>query len=273
MPDWDPDLYNRFSTYRSEPVAMMLARMDLGRDERIVDWGCGTGEHTAELARRSADGVVIGIDSSPAMIERATKMREKLDANIRDRLHFELADFRTFKGDGEYTVIFSNAALQWASDHRAILTAAFVALAPNGRLVVQMPANENEAAQTTMHQMAGEPPWHSLLGGVRTPSDENVSSPDTYTRLLTELGFVEVDCFYHTFKHPMSNPAEVIEFCRSTSLRRFLDLLPASQHQDFIAELTRRLEVAYGTRGPVTFNFRRLFLWGRRPHNSTRHSS
>jgi len=268
MSDWDPELYNRFSEYRSQPVTMMLARLRLGPRERIVDLGCGTGEHTIELARRSAEGYVVGIDSAPAMIERALKLHETLGADLQQRLKFELADFRDFEADREYTVVFSNAALQWASDHRSIFAAAYRALRENGRLAVQIPANENEAAQSTMRQMATEPPWDKTLSEVRTPSDENVLPAADYRRLLGEIGFAEVDCFYHTFHHPMRNANEVVEFCRSTSLRRFLDRLPAARHSEFMAELTRRLEAAYGTRGPLTFNFRRLFLWGRRVDHS-----
>jgi trans-aconitate 2-methyltransferase len=268
MSDWDPELYNRFSEYRTEPVTMMLARLQLGPRERIADWGCGTGEHTIELARRSAEGLVVGIDSSPAMIERALKLHEKLGPDLRQRLQFKLADFRDFKADREHTVVFSNAALQWASDHRSILTAAYRALRENGRLAVQIPANENEAAQSTMRQMGAEPPWNATLSEVRTPSDENVLPAADYRRLLAEIGFAEVDCFYHTFHHPMHNAGEVVEFCRSTSLRRFLGRLPAPQHSEFVAELTRRLEAAYGTGGPLTFNFRRLFLWGLRVGDS-----
>jgi len=273
MSDWDPELYNRFGAYRGEPVMILLGRLALGPRERIVDWGCGTGEHTVELARRSAQGSVLGIDSSPAMIGRALKLQEQLSPDLRQRLQFKLADFRDFTAHREYTVIFSNAALQWARGHRAILTAAYRALRMNGRLAIQIPANENEAAQATMRQMAAEPPWNATLSEVRTPSDENVLPALEYRRILGETGFSEVDCFYHTFQHPMRSPAEVVEFCRSTSLRRFLDRIPSSQHTPFVAELTRRLEAAYATSGPLMFNFRRLFLWGRRIGDSRHQTS
>jgi trans-aconitate 2-methyltransferase len=268
MSDWDPELYNRFREYRAEPVAMMLQRLQLAPRERVVDLGCGTGEHTAELARRTPAGYVLGIDSSPAMIERALKLHAAMEPDLQQRLEFRLADFRDFAAHREYTVVFSNAALQWASDHRSILTAVYRALHRNGRLAAQIPANENEPAQATMRQMAQESPWNTFLNEVRTPSDENVLSPREYTALLSDVGFAEVDCFYHVFRHPMQNPAAVVEFCRSTSLRRFLNRLPAAQQPKFTAELTRRLEAAYGTRGQLTFSFRRLFLWGRRPPDS-----
>jgi trans-aconitate 2-methyltransferase len=271
MSDWDPDLYNRFSQYRTEPVTMMLAHLQLGPCERVIDLGCGTGEHTAELARRTREGQVIGIDSSPAMINRALSLQEALRADVRERLQFKLADFRYFEAEREYTVVFSNAALQWASDHRRILSAVYRSLRENGRLALQIPANENETAQLKMRQMATEPPWNDTLSAIRTPSDENVLPALDYSQMLSEIGFTEVNCSYHTFHHPMKSPGEVVEFCRSTSLRRFLDRLPAPQHSAFVVQLTRRLEDAYGTRGPLTFNFRRLFLWARRPPD--RHES
>ena len=202
------------------------------------------------------------------MIERALKLREMLGPEIRSRVQFKLADFRNFDADRQFTVIFSNAALQWVSDHRRILTAAYRALRDKGRLAVQIPANENETAQATMRQMATEAHWSATLSEVRTPSDENVLPAADYAQLLAEIGFAEVNCDYHIFHHPMHNPGEVVEFCRSTSLRRFLDPLPAVQRPVFVTELTRRLEAAYGTTGPLIVNFRRLFLWGRRIENA-----
>jgi trans-aconitate 2-methyltransferase len=273
MSDWDPELYDRFKEYRSEPVRLMLARLQFGPRERIIDLGCGTGEHTVELTRLSPESQVVGIDSSPAMIERAAKLHKALDRELRQRLQFKLMDFRNFEADRECTVIFSNAALQWVNDHRRILAVLHRALGENGRLVVQMPANENETAQYTMRLMATEAPWRVTLSQVRTPSDENVLPVADYAQILTTIGFSEVNCFYHTFHHPMQNPGEVVEFCRSTSLRRFLDHLPTEQHSDFVAELVRRLEAAYATPGPLTFKFRRLFLWGRRTADSQQSDS
>jgi trans-aconitate 2-methyltransferase len=267
MSDWDPDLYSRFSQYRAEPVLMMLEGLRLKPREQIVDLGCGMGEHTVELARRTDEGRVLGIDSSPAMIERALRLHQTLDPDVRERVQFKLADFRDFQADGEYTVVFSNAALQWANGHRRILAAVHRALRENGRLAVQIPANENETAQLCMRQMASEPPWNSILGAIQTPSAENVLAAAEYHRILSEIGFAEVNCFYHTFHHPMQSPAEVVEFCRSTSLRPFLHRVPPIQHSSFVAELIRRLEAEYGTSGPLTFNFRRLFLWARRPQD------
>ncbi|HVA39145.1 MAG TPA: methyltransferase domain-containing protein [Candidatus Binataceae bacterium] len=273
MSDWDPELYNRFRSYRAEPFEAIMARLEPGgaaeerivdRIVRIVDLGCGTGEHTVEIARRFAGGATVGTDSSPAMIDRALKLREGLEPALRERLSFVLGDIREFNAEREYSMVFSNAAFQWLGEHREVFARCFRALLPGGRLIVQMPANDHETAQATLDAMAHEEPWCARLDGVRSPSS-TVAAPEAYTRMLGEIGFDAIDCYYHTFHHPMAAPVEIVEWCRATVLRRYLDLLEADARPRFVESLTARLERAYGTRGPLIFNFRRLFIWARRP--------
>jgi len=263
MTDWDPELYHRFRRYRSEPVELIFQRLALASNERIADLGCGAGDHTVELARRTPGGSALGIDSSPAMIDSALTLRASLDADLRERVAFVRDDFANLNAPDEFTVIFSNAALHWTSDQRPIFAACFDALKPGGRLVVQLPANGYETAQVTVRAMAAEPLWRRDLAG----SDEKLTvlEPEEYRAMLTALGFTAVDCYYHVFHHPMDNPAAVVEWSRATVLRRVLKRLPPDRHQAFLTELEHRLEQAYGTSGPLTFDFRRLFIWASRP--------
>jgi len=263
MSDWDPELYNRFRRYRAEPFELILTRLAVQPDDTIVDLGCGSGENTIELARRASRGQATGIDSSSAMIARAAALRDASEPELRRRLSFVEGDFRDFAGDREYSIVFSNAALQWSRNHREVLARWSRALRPGGRIVVQMPSNHEETAQATLTDLARDAAWRGFIGDLETPSHV-VESPASYRAILMAIGLVEVDCHYHIFHHPMESPAAIVEFCRATALRPFLDRIPEARHAEFVAEFTRRLEQAYGTRGPLTFNFRRLFLWGRR---------
>ncbi|MGH7948214.1 MAG: methyltransferase domain-containing protein [Candidatus Binataceae bacterium] len=265
MADWDPELYNRFRRYRAEPFEHQLSRVTLSDSEAILDLGCGSGENTIELARRAPRSRVVGLDSSPAMLDAAANLTAKLPPEIRERLTFVLADIRTYDPDTEYSFVISNAALQWTRDHRTVLAACFHVLRPGGKLAVQMPANYIETAQRTILAIANEEPWRAALDGVNVPS-RIVAEPEEYRAMLTELGFDEVDCYYHTFHHPMSSPADIVEWSRATALRPFLNALPQERHAEYVEALTRRLEREYGTAGPLTFNFRRIFLWARRPN-------
>jgi trans-aconitate 2-methyltransferase len=264
MGDWDPELYNRFRRYRAEPVEAILRRLDLSDRERIADLGCGSGENTIELARRTQDGSALGIDSSPAMIDRANQLRATLDPALAARIRFELGDIPGLGGLGEFTLIFSNAALHWLKNHRGILRACFDALAPGGKLVIQMPANDEETAKVTLGKLAQEEPWREKLGGVQTSALPSVAAPDVYRRILSEIGFRDIDCYYQTFAHPMNRPADVVEWYKSTGLRPYVAALEPPEQATFLAVLTERLNRAYTTDGAMTFYFRRLFLWARR---------
>jgi trans-aconitate 2-methyltransferase len=198
------------------------------------------------------------------MIATALKLRDGLDPDLRDRVSFMEGDFRRFSAANTYTVIFSNAALQWTSDQRPVFAACFEALKAGGRLVVQMPANGHETAQSTLRALAAEPRWRDAIG-IDLEETLTVLEPEAYKAMLSELGFVNIDCHYHTFQHPMESPAAVIEWSRSTVLRRVLERLPAARHDEFLAELEERLVKAYGTSGALVFPFRRVFLWASRP--------
>jgi trans-aconitate 2-methyltransferase len=263
MGDWQPELYNRFRRYRAEPVAHILARLALGDEERIADLGCGSGENTLELARRTAHGRAHGIDGSPAMIEAANKLLAGADADLRSRMSFELGEVSHFGASREYTVIFSNATFHWIADQRSLFAACFAALRPGGRIVVQMPANNAETAKAELTLMAREQPWADLLGGLDTAFDD--LPPAHYASMLREIGYDKIDSYHHTFHHPMERTAEVVQWYRSTGLRPFLAALPAADHARFLDEYRARLERAYGTAGPMVFTFRRLFIWARRP--------
>jgi trans-aconitate 2-methyltransferase len=265
MSDWEPDLYNRFRRYRAEPVAHILSRLQLGDSEKIIDLGCGSGENTFELARRSAYGSALGVDGSPAMIEAARKLLEAEPAELKRRVSFELLNLAKFSADRAYTLIFSNAAFQWIPDHRALFAACFEALRPGGTIVVQMPANETETAKVEVGKLAREAPWNTMLGGRERAFHEE--PPEFYAAMLARLGYDRIDCYHLTFHHPMDRPADVVQWYRSTGLRPFLDALPKNRHDEFLEQLTTRLDAAYGTSGPMTFDFKRLFIWGRRPEN------
>src|SRR5690348_943287 len=118
---WDPGEYRRFGAERSRPFYELLSRVGATAPRFVADVGCGPGELTAELCRRWPAADVLGVDSSPEMIEAAEALGAGLDGDMRQRLHFQIADATDWQPPRPPDVLVSNAMLQWLPDHEQVV--------------------------------------------------------------------------------------------------------------------------------------------------------
>jgi trans-aconitate 2-methyltransferase len=252
---WDPARYARFATERRLPFDDLLALVEPVPGGRAVDLGCGPGELTAELHARSGARETVGVDSSPAMLEKAA-------AHAGGGLRFLAGDAATFTG-GPWDLIFSNAALHWVEDHPALLARLAAALAPGGQLAVQMPCNDHHPSHAVARAVAAEPPFAAALAGWSRESP--VLAPEAYAALLFRLGFAERRVRLEVYGHELASREEVVEWVRGTTLTDYQRRLPAALWEPFLARYRERLAAALPDERPFLYTFRRVLLWGRRP--------
>src|SRR4029079_11598098 len=86
--DWDARTYDRVADPQTRWGQLVLDRLPLLGDERVLDAGCGTGRVTELLAARLPLGHVVALDGSPAMIAAA---RDRL-AGFGERIEYVVAD-------------------------------------------------------------------------------------------------------------------------------------------------------------------------------------
>jgi ubiquinone/menaquinone biosynthesis C-methylase UbiE len=70
---WSAPEYNKIASfvYSAENTAPVLALLDPKAGDKIIDFGCGSGQVTLELSKVVADvGIVVGVDSSQSMVGR-----------------------------------------------------------------------------------------------------------------------------------------------------------------------------------------------------------
>jgi SAM-dependent methyltransferase len=158
---WSAALYNKTGSFAYSP-AFTAAVVDLlapQPGERIIDFGCGTGEVTLKIEKAVREGgVVVGVDFSESMVSsgfvillvRGSEDMGKISqaranglkhAFVSDIQNLELpAEAQGAIGlDQKFDAVFSNAALHWCKrDPRGALESARRVLKPGGRFVGEM---------------------------------------------------------------------------------------------------------------------------------------
>jgi trans-aconitate 2-methyltransferase len=250
---WHPERYLAFNDHRTRPAADLLARVPLVAPERVVDLGCGPGNSTALLAARWPHATVVGVDSSPSMLDKAHASGIQAD--------WLQADIADWAPDAPVDLLFSNAALHWLPDHGALLPRLMSHLRPGGVLAVQMPRNFEAASHVILRELAAQEPWVRHLNGTLRP--EPVAPPAWYHDLLAPYA-AALDIWQIEYLQVLSGEDPVLRWVEATSLRPVLEAL--DEAAAFKEAYGARLREAYPRRpdGTTLFPFLRLFLVAKR---------
>ena len=139
---WNASDYARNSSAQFGWATELIQKLELKGHERILDVGSGSGRVTAALAAEVPEGTVVGIDSSPDMVDLAAGAFPPAD---HPNLDFRCLDARELSFAGEFDVAFSNATLHWVRDHPAVLRGIRRSLRDDGRTLLQMGGTGNAA--------------------------------------------------------------------------------------------------------------------------------
>lgn len=250
MADWSPALYTRFEDERTRPARDLLAQVPLAAARRVVDMGCGPGNSTELLAERYPAAELVGLDSSPAMLEDARKRLPKAQ--------FELADAITWTPAPGVDLVFANAIYQWVPQHMAVLPKILAALGEGACLAVQMPDNLAEPTHQLMREVAADGPWVArLAGAARSP----LPPPRLYYDALKPFAR-NVEIWHSIYNHVLADAPAIVEWVKSTGLRPFLDPLSPEERTEFVARYTAKIAAAFPPTadGKLLLRFPRLFI-------------
>ncbi len=249
MSTWDPGQYLKFADHRLRPVIDLLSRIPLEAPQTVYDLGCGPGNATKLLAERWQQARVTGIDGSAPMLDKARAIKD---------IDWQLADVAQWQPAAPADVIFSNAALHWVDGHEALFPRLLKALRSGGVLAVQMPRQHLNPSHRILFDLAREARWSSLRPALR---ENPVYAPADYYRWLGSDA-ASLDLWETEYRHVLEGENPVLQWFMGSVLRPVLDLLPAADQPNFLAEYGRRIAAAYPPQsdGRTLLGMRRLFI-------------
>lgn len=233
--NWNAQDYAKNSANQFQWAKELIPKLKLNENEALLDIGCGDGKITAELANCLPRGRAVGIDSSSEMINLAQKTFPSKDYS---NLSFQVMDARKLTFQSEFDRAFSNAALHWIVDQKAVLCGVQRSLKPGGRLLFQMAGKGNaKDILSIIDKLAVEKPWTRFFSNMTFPY--GFYDVEEYKAFLHEAGLVpeRVELFPKDMKF---NGAEGLAGWVRTTWLPFTDKISVELRPKFVELIVNR---------------------------------
>jgi trans-aconitate methyltransferase len=181
---WNPADYARHSCGQERWARELIELLRLQPGDSVLDIGCGDGRVTAEIARLTPQGRVVGVDKSAEMVAFA---HERFPNAEFSNLSFQPADASALPFNEAFSVVFSNAVLHWVLEHRPVLAGIARSLKPGGRCVLQMGGRGNGAdVILAFNSSRAQPRWRDMAPELERAY--GFYGPEEYHSWLAEAG-------------------------------------------------------------------------------------
>jgi trans-aconitate 2-methyltransferase len=218
--DWDASTYDRIAGPMTRWGAVVLDRLVLHGDERVLDAGCGSGRVTELLAERLPRGRVVAVDGSPAMVATAAARL----ARFGDRVETLVADLADPLPIAPVDAMLSTATFHWIPDHDGLFRSLARVLRPGGQLVAQCGGAGNIDRVRAAIAAAGDArpgPWH-------------FAGPEETRQRLEAAGFVDVETWLQDEPTRLEPGAPFEEYLATVVLGAHLARRPEAEHRAFV---------------------------------------
>ncbi|MEJ2306980.1 MAG: arsenite methyltransferase [candidate division WOR-3 bacterium] len=173
------------------------ALASLKKGETVLDLGSGGGFDCFLAAEKvGSGGLVIGVDMTPEMIEKA---RENAEQENFGNVEFRLGEIENLPvADNSIDIIISNCVINLSPDKERVFEEAFRVLKPNGRIMVSDIVLKKELPPSIKKSISA---YVACLAGAMLK--------DEYIEVIKETGFENVRIEWETimpFKHAENDP-------------------------------------------------------------------
>ena len=173
---WLPGDVTNLSLGCGDPITLA----ELRPGQTVLDLGSGGGIDCFMAARQVGEsGHVIGVDMTPAMIQKANQNKAKVNLS---NVEFRLGQIENLPVDSSSVdVIISNCVINLSPDKAAVFRETFRVLKPGGRLAV---SDMVTFGRFTPQERANMDAWAECVTGAEDVSD--------YVSAIRAAGFVNI---------------------------------------------------------------------------------
>lgn len=245
---WNPDLYEDRHSFVWKLGSSLVELLAPEPQERILDLGCGTGQLTFQIAQTGA--AVVGVDSSPAMVDESRRNYP--------HLRFELADAHELGPWEPFDAVFSNAVLHWIHDPDKVASSIAQALKPNGRLVAEFGGKGNVEKLT-----------ESIVNAARAVLGRNIPHPwyfpsiGQFAEVLESHGLEVVQAALIDRPTPLEGEDGLRNWVRMFG-SHWLDPIPEERREEFFRRVEDESRPLLYRDGGWIADYRRLRVVARR---------
>lgn len=211
---------------------------------RVLDFGCGDGLLTAQIAAAGAQAV--GIDKDADFVQAATD--RGLDARVLDGYNLPF--------DQEFDAVFSNATLHWLpKNHGDVIKQIYGSLKPGGKFVAELGGRGN--VQSIVDAMSAELEGRGYSSKERNPWF--FPTPEHYSGLLRQAGFDIQQCEVVSAPTKLDEGVDMEDWLRTFS-GKWLQGIDATESQAIIRSVRDdlSLEPSFHKNGEWTIDYWRL---------------
>lgn len=197
---WNDVLAPKFIRYRhvlegglSRHSALVMPRLGLPKDGRVLDLGCGFGDTAAAIAREvGKDGSVLGVDCCETFL---TIARNRPEAMFLPNLKFDCRDAETDLGTGEFDMVFSRFGTMFYANPVQGLRVVRRALKPGGRFahIVWRDREDNPWLNAATKVVQGILPAPDGTGANCGPGPFSMASERVTRAQMKAAGFTDIE--------------------------------------------------------------------------------
>ena len=240
---------------------MLLDLLNIGKNEDVLDLGCGVGNITRKI-RKMTTGKVVGIDPSEGMIKKAKE-------NIQEKeIIFEIKSAEEIDYENAFDVVYANSSFQWFKDARKAIKNCYRALKKGGRIGIQAPAKKVYSPNfiKAVGMVKENPETKEPFSHFRNPWFF-LETEEEYRKLFESIGFKVIFVKIKKIK-TVHTPDEVFNiFLHAASVgylnQTFYDIQIDENYINTFKEIVKTsFFVQANEDGKVLLEFNRVFLIG-----------